>query len=327
MRVMVPDYLAGELLPSLRQIDPVVELTPVSATGEYPGAPRGVEVLFRFFTNDRYPGNVFGASVLREVLQREPTVRWIHNGTAGVDRLLFPELVESDVVLTNGAGAHRRAIAETVLGYLLADAKALVAHLDNQRRGRWQHLQHQELRGQTVAVLGLGRVGLEIAQLCHAIGLRVIGTKGTITSSSLPGVDKLFPAERQIDCVREADYIVVAAAATRQTYRMIDASTLGAMKPTAALVNIARGNLIDEPALVEALTSRRLRAAYLDVFVTEPLLPDSPFYDLANVVVTPHNAAWSPQVVSQAVSIFLDNYHRYVVGQPLINVVDKRRGY
>jgi phosphoglycerate dehydrogenase-like enzyme len=155
----------------------------------------------------------------------------------------------------------------------------------------------------------------------------VIGTKNTVTPAPLAGVEHVFRPDGQMECVREADYVVVAAAATRETRRMVDAATLRAMKPTATLINVARGDLIDEPALLDALTSRRLRAAYLDVFVTEPLSADSPFYDLDNVVVTPHNAAWSPHVVGQAVAIFLDNYRRYAVGLPLINVVDKRRGY
>lgn len=327
MRVMVPDYLTGELLPALRGIDPSTDLLPVTVDGRYSGQPDGVEVLFRFFTNDRYPGRVFGAAILRELLQKVPTIRWIHNGTTGVDTLLFPELVESDVILTNGSGAHRRAIAETVLGFILADAKALVTHLSHQRRRLWQHVPHQELGGKTVAVLGLGKVGTEIARLCQLLGMRAVGTKRSLPASLPCDVAEVFSPERQAQCVRGADYVVVAASATHETRGMVDRETLAAMRPTAVLINVARGDLIDEAALLETLRSRSIRAAYLDVFATEPLPSDSPFFDLDNVVITPHNAAWSPNVIWQACSIFLDNFRRCVAGEPLLNVVDKLKGY
>jgi phosphoglycerate dehydrogenase-like enzyme len=226
--------------------------------------------------------------------------------------------------LTNSAGVHKLAIAETVLGFMLADAKELPMHLRNQRLRRWEHLPHAELRGQTVAILGLGRVGLEIARLCAALDMRVIGTKRTLPREPLPWVAEVFPPETQDECVAQADYVVIAATLTPQTRGMVNASTFRAMRPATVLINIARGAIVDEATLLEALRARRIRTAYLDVFAVEPLPPDSPFFALPNVVITPHNSAWSQQVVDQVCSIFLDNFRRYFVGEPLHNIVDKQ---
>lgn len=325
MQVMVPDYLVDYLLPRMRPFDSALELLPISAEGHYEGGLERLEVFFRFYPDNRFP-RVYGAEVLREILKGAPRLRWFHNGKAGVEDVLIPELVASDVLLTNGAGAPRRAIAETVLAFILADAKALPAHFWAQQAHRWEHQDHRELPGLTVAILGLGRIGLEIARLCHALEMRVIGTKRTLSGEPLPGVDEAFPAERQEECVAQADYVVVAAALTPETRGMVNGSTFEAMRPEAALINVSRGGLVDEPALVEALRSRKMRAAYLDVFVREPLPPDSPLFSLPNVVITPHNSPYSQNVMDHMVGVFVENFRRYCVGEPLANVVNKRAG-
>ncbi|MHB1162827.1 MAG: D-2-hydroxyacid dehydrogenase, partial [Chloroflexota bacterium] len=287
MQVMVPDYLVDYLTPRMKPFDPALELLPISAEGRYAGSLERLEVFFKFYPDSRFHV-IFGADVLRAILRGAPRLRWVHSGKAGVEDLLIPELVESELLLTNGAGAPRLAIAETVLAFILADAKSLPDHFRSQQAKRWEHRSHRELPGLTVAVLGLGRIGLEIARLCRALDMRVIGTKRTLSAEPLPGVEEVFPPERQGECVAQADYVVVAAAMTPKTRGMVNASTLGAMRSDGVLINISRGGLVDEPALIEALRSQRIRAAYLDVFATEPLPPESPLFDLPNLVITPH---------------------------------------
>ncbi len=325
MRVMVPDYLVDYFLPKLRESDPNVELVPISAEGTYPGGLEGVKVLYRFYPVSRFP-RCWGGEVLREVIARAPDLRWFANGYAGVEGLLIPELVESDIILTNAAGGPRLPIAETVLMYLLIDAKSLVAHLEAQRARRWESKEHRDLQGKTVAILGLGRIGLEIARLCKAMGMRVIGTKRR-AEGTLPNVDELFATSRQNECVAQADYVVAIAALTPETAGMVNAATFDAMKRDAALVNVGRGALVDEAALIAALSEGKIRAAYLDVFTQEPLPPDSPFWTMPNVVVTPHNSPRSERSLEYMTAAFVENFGRFCRGEPLENVVDKRAGY
>lgn len=326
MKVMVPDYLVESLLPQLRKADPSLDLLPISAEGGFHGSLADLEVLFKFYPDARFP-RVFGSDVLRDILAGSPRLRWIHSGKAGVEDLLISELVDSDVVLTNGAGGPRRAIAETVLAYILADAKAIQSHWDFQKAREWRHLPHRELPGLTVAILGLGRIGMEIARLCKALDLRVIGTKRTVGGESIPSVDEVFPSDRQEECVAEADFVVVAAALTPESRGMVAADVFKAMKSDAILINVARGPIVDETALIGALRAGEIRGASLDVFEQEPLPSDHPFYTLPGVVVTPHNSPDSQNVMVHMVGVFVENFRRYCAGEPLLNVVNKQAGY
>jgi phosphoglycerate dehydrogenase-like enzyme len=327
MQVIVPDYLVDYFTPLLRASDPTVELVPLSLEGQYTGSLENAEALYKFYASHGFTRPVWGADVLRRILREAPRLRWIHSGKAGVEDLLIPELVESDIVLTNGAGAPKRPIAETVLGYILMDTKQALAHLASQREGKWQHEEHRELTGLTVAILGLGSIGLEIARLCRLLDMRVIGTKRNVSGEPLPNVDQVFPSSSQNECVSQADYVVVAAALTPETREMVNASTFAAMRPDAVLINIARGGLIDQRAIVDALRTKRIRFAYLDVHEPEPLPPDSPFWNLPNVVITPHNSPNSQRLIENMTYIFVDNFRRFCEGNPLLNVVNKRTGY
>lgn len=326
MQVLVPHYLMDELLPLMREDDPGVELVPIDEVGRYPGNLDRLDALFKFYPGGQFPV-VWGTDILRNILLAAPNLRWAHSGKAGVEDFMIPELIESDIVLTNGAGFPRRAIAETVLGFILADAKALHAHYRHQMAGEWKHVPHRELPGFTVAILGLGRIGLEIARLCKALDLRVIGTRRHPRAAPLPNVDQVYPSARQEECVARADYVVVAAALTPETTGMVDASTFRAMKQDSVLINVARGAIVDEPALIDALRANQIRGAYLDVFVKEPLPSESPFYSLPNAIITPHNSPFSQNVMEHMTAVFLENFRRYIKGEPLISVVDKRLGY
>lgn len=326
MEVLVPDYLADDLLAPMRAADPQVRLLPLAADGSCPSDLGRAEVLFKLFIGGGF-SSVFGPEAMPEILRAAPGLRWIHCGKAGVEDVLVPELIESDIILSNGAGGPRRAIAETVLAFILADAKALHAHYLHQKTHEWTLLSHRELPGLTVAILGLGRIGLEIARLCKAMDLRVIGTKRKVSGDPLPCVDHAYPSHLQEECVSQADYVVVASALTPETLNMVGAATLRAVKPDAVLINVARGAVVDEEALLDALRGNQIRGAWLDVFVTEPLPPTSPFFDLPNVIIMPHNSPFSQNVQAHMVGIFLENFRRYCGGEPLLNVVDKRAGY
>ena len=326
MQVLVPDYLVDYFQSRLGASDPNLQLVPITVKGEYSDSLDGVEALYKFYPSFQF-GPAYGPDVLRGILAAAPNLRWIHSGKAGVEDLLIPELVDSDVILTNGAGAPKVPIAETVLGYILADAKELASHLDSHREGKWQYKSHREVRGMTVAVLGLGNIGMEIARVCHGLGMRVIGTKRRVNPEPLPCVDEVFPADRQNECVAQADYVAVAAAFTPETRQMVNAATFAAMKPDSVLINVGRGALVDGQALLAALRESRIRFAFLDVHDQEPLPEDSPFWKMPNVLVTPHNSPSSQRLTENMAGIFVENFVRYCSGQPLVNVVDKKKGY
>ncbi|MCL4466091.1 MAG: D-2-hydroxyacid dehydrogenase [Chloroflexi bacterium] len=326
MRVIVPDYLAEYLLPRMRAVSPEVELLTLAADASDVAKLGGADALLKWYIRDRFPV-IYGPGGLREILRRCPGLKWFHVGRAGVEDVLIPEIVESDITLTNGAGMPKLAMAETVLAFILADTKVLYDHFRLQQSATWGFLPHRELPGLTVAIIGLGNTGLEIARLCKAMGMRVTGTKRRVPLEAAPNVDEVFPSSRHEECLAQADFVVVACALTPETHHLINARILGAMKTDAALINVARGSVVEEEALIEALRSNTIRAAYLDVFENEPLPPESPLYKLPNAIVMPHNSPFSQNLIYHMADIFLDNFGRYCSGRPLINVVDKRAGY
>ena len=266
------------------------------------------------------------SSLLRPVWPKADGVKWIQTASAGVDALIFPELVESDVVLTNARGIFDRAIAEFVLGTMLAFAKGLPGMLDRQARREWEHRDTETLSGKRVLVAGVGSIGREIGRLCGAFGMTVRGV-----GSTARGKDDVFrivygPDELAEAC-RWADYIVNALPGTEGTKHLFDGKVISAMRPTARFVNIGRGTTVDEAALIGALRDERLAGAALDVFEREPLPPDSALWELPNVIVSPHLAGDFAGFREAIVELFVQNLERYLTGLPLENVVDKQRGY
>jgi phosphoglycerate dehydrogenase-like enzyme len=266
------------------------------------------------------------SSLLRPVWPKADAVKWIQTASAGVDALLFPELVESHVVVTNARGIFDRAIAEFVLGTMLAFAKGLPRMLDRQAQREWEHRDTEMLSGKRVLVAGVGSIGREIGRLCGAFGMTVRGV-----GSTARGRDDVFrivygPDELAEAC-RWADYIVNALPGTEGTKHLFDDKVISAMQPTARFVNIGRGNTVDEASLVGALRDERLAGAALDVFEREPLPPDSPLWELPNVIVSPHLAGDFAGFREAIVELFVQNLERYLTGLPLENVVDKQRGY
>ncbi len=291
---------------------------------------------FRYCDADGLPAALRGARALmlwdyfsravRDAWADAATVEWIHVTAAGVDTLLFDELRDSDVVVTNARGVFDRPIAEYVLGAVIAHAKDSRASFDLQRRRHWQHRETRSVLGTRALVVGTGGIGRETARMLRAAGLEVRGVGRRAAAD-----DADFGAVIASTDLRAAagwcDHLVIAAPLTDQTRGLIDDEVLRAMRPDAHLINIARGPIVDESALLRALTEGRIGGATLDVFDVEPLPPDHPLWDAPNVTITAHMSGdivgWRDTLAAQ----FADNARRWLAGEPLLNVVDKKLGY
>ncbi|MFC5746514.1 D-2-hydroxyacid dehydrogenase [Actinomadura rugatobispora] len=251
---------------------------------------------------------------------------WVHIASAGVDRLLFPALVDSETIVTNSRGVFDRPIAEYVLGLVLCFAKDLHTTLRLQAEGVWRHRETEPIAGARAVVVGTGPIGRAIARTLTAAGLRVSGIGRTARSGD-PDLGEVLPDDRLHEALAEADYAVLAAPLTDRTRGMIDRAALRAMRPTARLINIGRGPLVVEDDLVGALRTGEIAGAALDVFVDEPLPSPSPLWELPNVIVSPHMSGDIVGWRDELVRLFADNLDRRVHGRPLRNVVDKRLGY
>ena len=268
----------------------------------------------------------FGPLELAPTLASRPQLRWIQGTSAGVGR--FVErigLLESDVVVTTASGVHARPLAEFALLGMLMFGKQTLPLLRDQREHRWERHAGEEVRGKVVCVVGLGKIGREVARLARALDARVVGVvrdAGDRTAEAA-GVDELASTLALDDVLPEADVVVLATPHTPDTHRLLDARRLALLKRGAVLVNIARGDVVEEAALVEALRAGRLRGAALDVFEQEPLPADSPLWDLPNVFVSPHSASTVAAENERIVDLFCRNLRAYVDGAPLENVLDK----
>jgi phosphoglycerate dehydrogenase-like enzyme len=265
----------------------------------------------------------------REVFRMCPNVEWVHSRSAGLDGLLFPELVESPVRLTNGRGVYSESLGEFVVGAILYFAKDLRRMIRNQAAGEWEPFDIVEVRGQTVGIVGYGDIGRAVATRVRALGMRVLGVKrhGPPAHEADPLAERIYGPEGLVKMISRSDYVVAAAPLTPETLGLIGEPELAAMKPDAVLINVGRGPVIQEAALVTALSEKRIKGAALDVFDTEPLPQGHPFYKLENVLLSPHCADHTPDWLDQAMRFFLAQFERFRKGEPLRNVVDKKIGY
>ena len=263
---------------------------------------------------------------VRKLLAATPKLRWFHTPAAGVDRFLeIPDFRERGIALTNNSGSYDIQIAEHVLAFVLAASKRLHMYRDLQAKREWKDLEHDELRERTLVVYGAGSIGGEVARLASAIGMRVIAVRRR--EGAVPGAQKVVKPDALGDAAAEADYLVVAAPLTPATRGAISREVIARMKKTAWIVNIARGPIIDEAALTDALREGRLGGAGLDTFDKEPLPDDSPLWSMPNVVVTPHASNSSPRVRQRTLALFAENVRRFKAGEPLLNRVDFEAGY
>ena len=263
---------------------------------------------------------------VQALLRAAPKLRWYHSIGAGVENLVgIRELHERRITLTNNSGPYDIPIAEHVLATIFAAAKRLHVYRDQQRRSEWLSHPQQEIRDATVVVFGVGSIGAEVARLASGVGMNVIGVRRR--QGSVPGVSRIVPPERLADVAAEADYLVLAAPLTKQTRGAVSRDVIARMKPTAWIVNIARGGMLDEDALAEALAAGRLGGAALDALTAEPLPKESPLWTLENVIITPHSSNSSPRIRERSIALFRENLRRYKAQEPLLNVVDLDAGY
>jgi phosphoglycerate dehydrogenase-like enzyme len=253
------------------------------------------------------------------VLFRLEGLRWFHTFSAGTDSPAFKAMTERGTLLTNSTGASAPSIAQYVIGMMLYRAKRFDELREQQRRGEWTQVRGRDLTGQTVGIIGTGAIGGEVARLAKAFGMRVIGARRS--SKKTRYVDEQVPMDQLDALLAVSDFVVLACPLTPETEKLIGERELRTMKPSATLINIARGKVLDEPALVRALQERWIDGACLDVFTWEPLPDESPLWTMPNVFVTPHNSGISPLNMERAMAIFIDNLARFVAGKPLRNVV------
>ena len=273
----------------------------------------------------------FGARINPQQFAAATRLKWIHSHAAGVGGMLFPALVDSGVILTNSRGLSAGSIAEHTIMVTLALLRGLPRAFDCQRERRWAQDDFVDvirtLSGARMLIVGLGAIGSELARLAAALGASVTGIRRRVGAEAPSGVERVAGPQELAGELARADIVVVAAPQTSETWHLIGARELALMKADAVLVNVSRGNLVDEAALIEALDSGRLRGAALDVFEHEPLDPDSPIWGRDDVIVTPHVAGFFANYWRDVVDLFSDNLRRFEAGQPLRNVVDKAAGY
>ncbi len=261
-------------------------------------------------------------------------LRWIHSPAAAVHQLMFPELVNSDVVVTNGRDVHGSVVAEHVIGLIFALAKSLPQAVRLQQKHEWGQdaiwmgrNRPREIQGATLGLVGLGSIGRAVARHASALGMRVIAVRQRPEQGSPEGVQQVFPSSEIESLLEQSDFVVLAVPITTATTGLMNHQRLSRMKAGAYLINVGRGPLIDEAALIQALRDHKIGGAALDVFDQEPLPADSPLWDLENLLITPHTAGLAEKLWERQYVLFAENLRRYLSGQPLLALVDKHRGY
>jgi D-2-hydroxyacid dehydrogenase (NADP+) len=271
---------------------------------------------------------IYGLRLPDNILERAPHLKWVQTSSAGVDTLVGTKLWQSDVILTTTSGIHVIPMREHVLGMMLMFVRHAPVYFGNKQDRVWKQHIPDQLCGKTLGVVGLGRIGEAIARAAKAFDMRVVATRRHVAKhGTSSAVDMLYPADKLLEMLRESDFVVATVALTEKTRKLIGERELRAMKPTAYIINIARGSVIDEAALTKALKEKWIAGAGLDVFEKEPLPQNSELWTLPNVIITPHVAGLMPDYNARAMEVFCENLRRYLDGQPLINVIDRTRGY
>ncbi len=277
-----------------------------------------------------YSGLTPKIPTLGELWVKTPKVRWVHSLSAGVEKVLSPELIESDVPVTNARGVFKRPLAEFALLGMLYFYKQVPLMRANQKAHHWSNFSVEWLPGKIMGVVGFGEIGRECATLAKAAGMTIYATRRNLhKSENDPVLDRAFPLSELNQMLREVDVLVTAAALTPETRHIISDPQFEVMKASAIIINVGRGPLIDEPAMVRALQEKKIRGAALDVFEVEPLPEDSPLWDMNNVLVSPHctDRTADPDWLDLSMQLFIENFRLFVEGKELKNLVDKRAGY
>lgn len=295
------------------------------AVNEFRGDPTAREKLDAMLAGAEV---IYGLILPQNLLERAPGLKWVQTMSAGVDRFARMDIWQSPVIITGVSGIHATAIGEFTLQFMLMFAKRAPQCFQMKQKHEWQRFMPATLRGRTVGIVGLGNIGREVARLSKAFGMRVIATRRSATQlKRARHVDMLFPPGQLERLLSESDFVVVATPLTPETRGFIGEKELRSMKPSAYIINIARGGIIDEEALIRALDEKWIAGAGLDVVANEPLPPDSRLWDFDNVILSPHVAGGMEDYMERATEVFCENIRRYLNGEKLRNVVDRKRGY
>lgn len=344
LHVLISFALEPDLVEKIKAIDPRIDVSILGSEQRkllrgfsYPsereraavaeglhGAFEQADVVFGFWGAELHQAFT-GAGSLVDVA---PNLRWIQLTSAGADRLLNSGFIQQGVTVTTVSGLHATPIGEFVLQSILMLAKKAPQYMRSQAKHEWSRFMPRELYGATVGIVGIGHIGAEVGRLAKAFGCPVIATKrSAVAIETTSFADEIMPASELPRLLAESDYVVLSMPLTDETRGMIGGKELRSMKPTAAIVNIARGPVVDEQALIQALQEGWIAGAALDVFDQEPLPTDSPLWDMENVILSPHISGGTEIYNVRAVDIFCENLRRRLANEPLLNVVDPKRGY
>ena len=315
MKVCLSEPMFQRLEASLAAMGPDLELVRLQPDGTYEGDPAGIDVFCFSVDLASNPDSLAEAGGL---LSSE-SLEWVQAPGAGVEHAIWAQLLDRGVRLTNAAGVHAEPIAQYVFTYVLNDLRQVDRHRDQQARRVWETIVSDDLTAKTIGIVGMGGIGRATARIATAFGMEVLGLRrGPIDD---PAVDEGFGPGGLSEMLGRCDYVVLAVPLSDETRGMIDAAALAAMKADAVLINVARGDVVDEPALISALRSRSIRGAVLDVTSEEPLGEDSPLWALDNCLITPHDAGYSPLAGERLGRLFLENLAAFRSGSPLRNEV------
>jgi len=270
---------------------------------------------------------IFFGRITQSVFVAGKKLKWVQVFGAGVETQFFPEMVQSDIILTSTSGAYNLTMADQAFALILGISRGIAMFERKRPSKKLERTRSlRQLAGQTLGIIGLGNIGSEIARRGKAFGMKVIAAD--IREMECPDfVDRLCRLDKMDEVLENADYLVVIVPLTDKTKGMIGDTEIRKMKPTAHLINIGRGPIIDEPSLINALKTGIIAGAGLDVFFTEPLPPESEFWEMENVVMTPHIGGLSPETRAMSFEMFLDNFKRYINDEPLISLIDKQRQF
>jgi len=307
-------------IPFLSELQQAATTVVGDSVQDFAGATDNADIIFN------WSGSL---ALLRDVFLLSPRLCWVHSRSAGLEQALFPELVDSEVILTNGSGVFSPSLGEFALAAILHFAKDFRRMTRNQMAGVWEQFDVTMVSGQIAGIVGYGSIGRAIAVRAHALGMKVLALRRQVSRDSQgdPLIDRFYGRESLAEMLSQCDYVAVSLPLTERTRGLIADAEFAVMKKDAVLINVGRGPTIDERALIQALSENRIRGAALDVFDREPLPQGHPFYSLENVLLSPHCADHTPDWLDNASRFFLAQLERLRSGQPLLNVVNKRLGY
>ncbi len=294
---------------------PGAEWVVIEPDASITGDPEGCEIVFFSIGIER------GDPRIKRIFQRwsDPSLSWVQGPGAGVEHPIWGALLDNGTRLTNASGIHAEPIAQYVVGWILSWSQGLPGQVTRSNHHEWTRVVADDLTCRTVGIIGFGGIGAATARIAKAIGMTVVASRRT--PGPADNVDEMITPDRLPDLLAASDYVVVSVPVTAATRGMIDHAAFAAMGPDTVLINVARGAIVDEEALLEALDNRRIRGATLDVVAEEPLPRESPLWNLPNCIITPHQSGYSPLGFERLNDLFIENLDRYVRGEPLLNEV------